>query len=118
MNTLHMAIYCQSSHPDADFIAYQRQGILSVIGRCAGSDFDVRDYADDGYCAETTVRPAFQRLLLDAATGAIDCIAVTDWARLARSASGVQRLQGYFHQCGVLVVECRVREGVLVRIAA
>ncbi|MBT2748264.1 MULTISPECIES: recombinase family protein [unclassified Lysobacter] len=118
MNTLHIAIYCQSSQPDAGFIAHQQQGISSVIDRCAGSDFDVRHYADDGYCAETMVRPAFQRLLLDAAGGVIDCIAVTDWARLAPTDSGVQRLQRYFHQCGVLVVECRIREGVLVRIAA
>ncbi|MGH8083306.1 MAG: recombinase family protein [Lysobacter sp.] len=117
-NTLQIAIYCHSTQPDAGYIAYQRQGVGRVIDRCAGSAFNVRDYADDGYCPDTTVRPAFQRLLLDCASGLIDCIAVTDWQRLARSAPDAQRLQCYFQRHGVLVVECRVREGVIVRIAA
>ncbi|MGO1069683.1 recombinase family protein [Lysobacter sp. CA199] len=117
-NTLQIAMYCHSNQPDAGYIAYQQQGIAWVIDRCAGSAFAVREYADDGYCPETTVRPAFQRMLIDAASGCIDCIAVTDWNRLATSASGVQRLQRFFQRHGVLVVECRVREGVVVRIAA
>ncbi|MBT2748381.1 MULTISPECIES: recombinase family protein [unclassified Lysobacter] len=117
-DALRIAIYCQSAQTDADYIAYQREGVRKVIDRCTSGEVEVEHYSDDGLDVDRDARPGFQRLLADAAGGTIDCIAVTGWNRLAASELGVQMLARFFRKHGVLVVECRLREGLVVRLAA
>lgn len=45
----------------------------------------VEKYIDDGYSAENTNRPAFQRMLKDLRSGRINTVLVTDLSRLSRS---------------------------------
>lgn len=116
--SLTIAVYCQSTERDPDYIAYQRYGLSKFLERFVDCSYTAKQYADDGYCTQTQVRPNFQRLLLDVANGAIDCIVVTHWSKLAATDAEVQRLERYFQKSGVLVVECRARVGKLVRFAA
>lgn len=116
--SLTIAVYCQSTQCDPDYIAYQRYGLSKFLERYVGCSYSVEHYADDGHCTQTQVRPAFQRLLLDAANGAVHCIVVNHWSRLAATDADVQRLKRFFEKSGVLVIEYRARDGVPVRFAA
>lgn len=54
-------------------------------------------YIDDGISGIHTRRPAFQRLLSDAAQGRIDCVMVKDLSRLSRNyIEAGQYLEGWF----------------------
>ena len=115
---VRVAVYCYSEGVDSDFIAYQRY----VMQQDLAERFDrlpiITHYVDEGVCSRTEVRPNFQRLLLEAAAGAIDCVAVTDMDRLSNDLDGESHLSRFFQRHGVLVVECHPSTGILVRVAA
>jgi hypothetical protein len=57
-------------------------------------------------------------MLLDAATGHLDCIAFCGWDHLSGIEESRQMLSRFFKKHEVLPLECRVLEAVLVRLAA
>ncbi|MGO1003248.1 recombinase family protein [Lysobacter sp. CA196] len=115
---VRVAVYCYSEGVDADFIAYQRYVVQQDLAERLDRLPIVSHYADEGVCSRTEVRPNFQRLLLEVAAGAIDCVAVTALDRISNDPDGESHLSRFFKRHGVLVVECHPLKGILVRVAA
>ncbi|WP_057972264.1 recombinase family protein [Lysobacter antibioticus] len=117
-NPVRVAIYCYSEGVDSDFIAYQRYVVQQDLAGRLDRTPVVSHYADDGVCSRTEVRPNFQRLLIEVAAGAVDCVAVTEMDRLSNDLDGASHLARFFQRHGVLVVECLPSKGIPVRAAA
>ncbi|MGO1073401.1 recombinase family protein [Lysobacter sp. CA199] len=115
---LRVAVYCQTLWNDIDLIGFQKTVIADTLRRCADVPPILTIYVDNGFCANTQVRPDFHRLLLDVAARKIDVIAVCEWGRLATGEADIKQLLRYFYKHDVLVVECETKPARLVLLAA
>ena len=86
------AIYLRLSKDDGDFsssgeklesdsIANQRLLILSFIKQHP-EIISAEEFCDDGYTGTNFDRPAFQRMMDEVKSGAIDCIVVKDYCAI------------------------------------
>ncbi|WP_408951447.1 recombinase family protein [Lysobacter sp. Hz 25] len=115
---LRIAIYCHTILKDRDEIGFQRKVIKRTLDRCTDLPPVLTFYTDDGFCPDTQVRPEFQRMLLDAAAGHLDCVAVCGWDRLTTITDDRSLLKRFLDRHDVHVLECKVLEAVLIRMAA
>ncbi|MBZ0271367.1 recombinase family protein [bacterium] len=78
----------------------------AVRDYCARCQLKIHDhYCDDGQGGHTTGnRPAFQRMMADAAAGKFTAVIVTDYARLSRNYEDAVRLSDELKRCGVVIV--------------
>ena len=85
----HAAVYLRLSREDgdkleSDSIHNQRELIHSVLPNYSNVTIE-DEYVDDGYTGTNFERPAFKKMMDDAAKHRIDCIVVKDLSRLGRN---------------------------------
>ena len=70
---------------ESNSISAQRNLITSYINsREEFKNFEIMEYADDGYSGTNFQRPQFQQMMMDARRGHISVIVVKDFSRFGR----------------------------------
>ncbi|MGO1069615.1 recombinase family protein [Lysobacter sp. CA199] len=115
---LRTAVYCHTSSPNSEEIAFQKTLVAKGMTGCTDLPPHFMVYVDDGFCPQTEVRPELQRLLTDVAHGHIDCVASSGWDVLSPSPRDLQKLAVFFISHGVPMIDFPVGYAFRIKIVA